>query len=138
MPSVYNPLRTTCGKTRCCVSVLFRVSVLSSAREKKFQTHVNIHKLKSQFDSFQETLRLSLVKSRACLQRYPDFIRFSLCPLAVSQTVQQALVTILIQSRKGNRRKGERRLLSSSPLSCHQDYFIIPPPPKKKKKKKHV
>ena len=37
---------------------------------KKFQTHLNLHKLKAQFDSSHETL-LSLVKSRACLQRCP-------------------------------------------------------------------
>ena len=96
----------------------------------KFQTHLNLHKLKAQFDSSHETLRMSLVKSRACLQRYPDFIRFVPCPLAVSQTVQQALITIIIQYREGNRRKGERRLLSSSTLLRHRDYFIIP---KKKK-----
>ena len=93
---------------------------------KKFQTHLNLHKLKVQFDSSHETLRMSLVKSRACLQRYPDFIRFVPCPLAVLQTVQQALITIIIQYREGNRRKGEKRLLSSSTLLRHRDYFIIP------------
>ena len=79
---------------------------------------------------------MSLVKSRACLQRYPDFIRFVLCPLAVSQTVRQALVTINIQYREENRRKGERRLLSSSPLLPHRDYFIIPKKKKSGEKKK--
>ena len=58
-------------------------------------------------------------------------MRFVLRPLAVSKTVQQALVTIIIQYREGDRCKGERRLLSSSPLLRHGDYFIIP---KKKKR----
>lgn len=94
----------------------------------------NSPKLKVQFDSSHETLRMSLVKSRACLQRYPDFIRFVPCPLAVLQTVQQALITIIIQYREGNRRKREKRLLSSSTLLRHRDYFIIPKKNRRKKK----
>lgn len=108
--------------------------IVSTGR--KFQTHLNLHKLKVQFDSSHETLRMSLVKSRACLQRYPDFIRFVPCPLAVLQTVQQALITIIIQYREGNRRKGEKRLLSSSTLLRHRDYFIIPKKKQEKKEKR--
>lgn len=133
--NAYNPLRTTCRKTRCCLGPVSGICFIARTR-KKFQTHLNGDKLKAQFDSSHETLRMSLLKSRACLQRYPDFMRFVLCPLAVSKTVQQVLVTIIIQYREGNRCKGERRLLSSSLLLRHRYYFIIPKKKKQKKKKK--